>query len=162
MDEIINETKEQEQKQHDVVAEIEGYGNQESIVAINRDGDLFFVECPVCHSTDIQSRRILACRSCHEHFMPYYEDGCQTINVDNEFGSVRPNSEGKVCLIELKKNDYFKKVLLGRNDKPEVLAKIKAKYPEMRVLRLPADLQKNGKDAHGHKSYKRYALIPLD
>jgi len=40
---------EQEAKPLDIVAEVKGYKQNQHLHAVNRDGDLFFVECPECH-----------------------------------------------------------------------------------------------------------------
>ena len=143
-----------------IVEEIEGYGNRQDLVVIDRDGDKYFAECPSCHSTDLNGQRLLSCRTCHTHFQPYYEDGVSFYRVDTEHGSISNNEEIK--LIELKPDAYFKKILYGRNDYPERLEELKEKYPNLKVLKIARDLQKDGKDAHGHHNYKRYALIPLD
>ena len=39
---------------------------------------------------------------------------------------------------------------------------MKEKYPDMKITTLYRDLQKDGKDGHGHKRYRKYVLIPLD
>jgi nitrate/TMAO reductase-like tetraheme cytochrome c subunit len=133
----------------------------QKLTIINRDGDNFFVECPNCHSTDLNGQRILSCRSCHTHFQPYYEDGCTTFNVETDHGTISANDV--ISVIGLKgKDDYFKKILHGRNDYEEKLNKLKEKYPNLKVIRIYRDLQKNGKDSHGHERYRRFALIPLD
>ena len=151
--------QEQSKVEVDVVSEIESYGQHQSILTVNRDGDKFYIECPECHSTDLNSKRIISCRSCHTHFSVYLEDGFRSISVLTSFGTIGSYKEA-IKLMELKPGDYFKVNLLGRNESR--LNKIKEKYPDMKVIKLYRDLQKNGKDAHDHAKYKRYAIIPLD
>jgi len=145
----------------DIIKEIEGYGQHQDISVVNRDGDLYYIECPECHSTDLTARRLLTCRDCHTTFNLYFEDGYQRFSVITNFGRV-DGYNGKMKLMELKPNAYFKTQLLGRNDKATALNEIKKKYPDMKIITLYRDLSKNGKDAHDHAKYKRYALIPLD
>lgn len=150
--------QEQSKVEVDIVSEIEGYGQQQSISTVNRDGDLFYIECPECHSTDLNSKRIISCKSCHTHFSIYLEDGFKSISVLTEHGTIGNHKE-VIKLMELKPGDYSKVNLLGRNEGR--LNEIKEKYPDMKVIKLYKDLQKNGKDAHYHDEYKRYAIIPL-
>ena len=155
------ETCENVSSERDVVKEIENYGNTRKLAVINRDGDKYYAECPSCHSTDLNGQRLLSCKSCHTHFQAYYEDGFHFMNVDTDHGSIS-SSSGEVKVIELEPDAYFKKILHGRNDYPEHIDKLRVKYPDMKILKIARDLGKDGKDAHGHAKYKRFALIPLD
>ena len=145
-------------KEKDIIEEIESYGQHQDIITANRDGDLFYVECPECHSTDLNAKRIIACRKCHTFFSVYFEDGFYRHSVLTEFGSIN-GYDNKITLLKLKPNDYFKTVLLPRNRK--TLSRIKEKYPDLEVIVFYRDLH-DGKDAHGHQKYRRYALVPLD
>ena len=143
-----------------IAEELEGYGQQQKLIVVDRDGDRFYVECPSCHSTDLNTRRLLSCRSCHTHFQPYYEDGCDTFYVDTDSGTI--NGYGnEISIVELHKGAYFKKILHGRNNNQETLDELRKVYPDMKIIRLGRDLR-DGKDCHGHSEYKRFALIPLD
>jgi len=157
----MSDVCESTRKEIDVVKEIEGYGQHQHIFTVNRDGDLYYIECPECHSTALTSKRLLGCKSCHTRFSLYFEDGFRSLSVITNSGTVS-GSNGKIKLLELKPKAYFKSQLLGRNDNPKAMSDLKKKYPDLKVIILNKDLQKDGKDAHGHQQYKRYALIPLD
>jgi len=144
-----------------IIEEIESYSHAQTLLAINRDGDKYYVECPSCNSTSLNKNTLLSCKTCHTHFQPYYEDGLISYNVDTESNGIN-GSMGEIKILEVKPDAYFKQILLGRNDYPEHLEKLREKYPDMKVIKLSKDLQPDGKDAHGHEKYKRYALIPLD
>ncbi len=143
-----------------LIDEIEGYGQHQSIYAANRDGDLFYIECPSCHSTDLNTKRIMSCRKCHTHFSLYLEDGFQTFPAITQSGSINPLHGGnEIKLAKLKPGDYFLTNILGRN--VTRIDELKAKYPDLKIVKLGRDLS-NGTDAHGHAEYKRFVLIPLD
>ena len=154
-----NEETTSSAKRESLVEEIEKYGNQQNLICANRDGDLYFIECPKCHSTDLNTQRLIGCRYCHTRFSLYFEDGMRIFHLDNEMGTASP-SNGRIKIIELKKDDYFSKILLPRNEKR--LNELKEKYPDFKVIILNKDLRKDGKDAHGHHKYESFALVPID
>jgi len=110
--------------------------------AINRDGDLFFVECPICHRQDClepedsRVRGVFRCqfRDCKHLFEVYTEDGVKTI-FDHREG----NLESKDILVL-----DGDKLRAGINDDAPWWWR---RYPIYR------DLQENGRDAHGHRPY---------
>lgn len=158
---VSNSKQDQEQfKEKDIASELESYGQLQDLIIIDRDGDKFYVECPSCHSTELNTMRIVSCKHCHSHFVPYYEDGCSTLKIFTDMGSLGNYDE--LAVISLEKDSYFKHILHGRNDKKSCIDKLKEKYPFMKIMRIRKDLGKDGKDAHGHSKYKRFALIPLD
>ena len=152
---------EQEQTaiQKDIVTEIENYGHHQEILAVDRDGDLFYIECPNCHSTDLNTKSLIACRKCHTFFNIYFEDGFHKYTVFTDFGEIN-GYDNKIKLIQLKPKDYFKFKLHGKNENK--LSKLKEKYPDMKVITLYRDLGDDGMDAHRHEKYRKYAIIPLD
>lgn len=110
--------------------------------AIDRDGDLFLVECPVCHDQGVfwdQERRVFACRggSMNGHaFRVYLEDGVRPIR-DHRKGDVREFPAAVVY------DDAVKTWRLGlKRDAPWW----------WRRRDLYRDLH-DGKDGHGHKPY---------
>ncbi len=151
---------EQQASRIDIVTEVKGYHQTQHVYTVNRDGDLFFIECPECHTTDINAVRVFGCRKCHTRFSLYAEDGIDSLCVETESGTVTP-SDNEIKLLQLKKGDYFLKNHLPRNDGQ--IATLKAAFPEMKVIKLHRDFnKKSGKDAHDHERYRRYALIPLN
>lgn len=155
------DTNESTKKDLDIIKEIESYGQHQDVLTANRDGDLYYIECPSCHSTELNSKRLIACKNCHTHFSVYLEDGFRTFKVITNSGTVS-GSDGEIKLLELKPGNYFKVELLGRNNKFSIISNLKKKYPDLKIVTLERDLGEDGKDAHGHSKYKRYALIPLD
>lgn len=152
--------EENKQLQFDVVKEIENYNHRATLLIVDRDGENFFIECPDCHSTDLNSMRLISCKKCHTHFTLYFEDGFKDQDVFTDGYPV--SDREKVKIIALKgKNDYFKHILYPKYDNDGDLKKLKDKYPEMRIITIYRDLH-NGKDAHQHQKYKKYALIPLN
>ena len=127
---------------------------------VNRDGDKYYIECPKCHGLELASRRMFSCKGCFTHFELYLEDGYVRKSVDVESGSLNAYSD-EISYIELEPDDYFAKVLYGRNDHEKPLKELMEKYPDMKICRIKKDLR-NGKDAHGHEKYERFAIIPLD
>lgn len=151
---------EQQKPRLAIVDEVKGYSQTQTVHVVNRDGDLYFIECPECHTTDINAQRIFGCRKCHVRFCVYAEDGISSFCVQTESGTVTPFDK-KIKILQLKKGDYFHKNHLPRNDGQ--MSTLKAAFPEMKVITLYRDFQKeSGKDAHGHERYRRYALIPLN
>lgn len=143
-----------------LVEEIEGYGQHQDILTANRDGDLFYIECPTCHSTDLNTKRIVSCRDCHTHFSLYFEDGLKSFPTITQSGAIAPMHGGvEIKLLKLKPGDYFLTNVLGRN--AAHIDELKTKYPDLKVVKLKRDLH-NGTDAHNHQQYKRFVLIPLD
>jgi hypothetical protein len=157
----MNNNPEQSSRQPvDIVAEVKGYRQTQYVHAVNRDGDMHFIECPECHTTNVNSLRLFGCKKCHTRFSLYGEDGFQTYCVESESGTVNPFDK-KITLLRLKSNDWFLKNHLPRND--GTLDDLKKEFPDMKVIKLYQDLDRiSGKDAHGHEKYKRYALIPLN
>ena len=150
------ETSESHRK--DINEELESYQNDQDLFVVNREGDKYYIECPECHSTNIQSRRFFSCCKCHTHFQAYLEDGFSIHRVLMQGGSINTNEEIK--LVYLKPSDYFCHIIYGRNDRPEIIDKIKAKHPEAKIVKIARDLRR-GKDAHGHSRYNRFVMIPL-
>lgn len=142
-----------------IVHELENYHYRQTLVTVNRDGDRYYVECPQCHSTDLNTQRITSCRRCHTHFTFHSEDGVANIKVQADFSSI--SAGGEVTLLQLGgSKDYFYRELLPRNSK--CIDDLRQTYPNLKVTRLHRDLQEDGKDAHSHAPYKRFVLVPLD
>jgi len=137
--------------------ELEGYHSVQTLITVNRDGDWFYVECPRCHGTDLHRDWYVACRNCHTFFDLNPEDGLKTIQVANQYGHVSAYEDIK--LVKLDPNDDQYKIIYGRNK--DRLQELKEKYPNLEIRIMERDLR-NGKDAHGHSQYHRYAVIPLD
>lgn len=140
-----------------LAVELEGYKKEHTLLAADRDGDLYFIECPECHSLDIHTIRLFACRCCHTFFKVYTEDGLRVLTVENDFGSIGSYGN-ELKLLKLSPEADTHKILFGRNE--HRLSELKEKYPKMKVVTLERDLH-GGHDAHGHEKYKKYALIPL-
>jgi hypothetical protein len=141
-----------------LIDEVEGYKQEHTLQVVNRDGDLYYVECPECHGVDLHTIELFACRSCHTFFKAYTEDGLITFTVENEGGGLGTYGK-KVKLLKLLFSHDTYKILHGRNE--HRLSELESKYPELQVITLERDLNKIGCDAHGHSKYKKYALIPL-
>jgi len=154
----LNEKCERSQHDVDVIKEIEDYNIPHKIHTVNRDGDKFFITCPECDNMDLTSLTVLGCKRCHTQFTLYFEDGYDTIDFDSASIGNPSYFDNKLKLIEL--DGKKRKVLYGRNN--QKIDDIKSKYPNAKIVTLCKDLQKDGKDAHGHGKYKRYALIPLN
>jgi hypothetical protein len=137
--------------------EIDRYGQHQNIITANRDGDLFYIECPECHSTDLNSNRLICCRNCHTFFSLYFEDGFKVFWTETNNGTIH-GYDNKIKLIQLKKNDVFLKYLMPRNE--HRIEELKKDYPDLKVITLMRDF-KDGTDGHKHEKYKKYALIPL-
>ena len=135
--------------------ELEGYKNNTSLHVVNRDGDLFYIECPNCHNTELISRRFFGCKHCMENFSVYCEDGLKYYSINSDFGSL--SSGDTIKLIRLKRNDYFCVPLYGRNEKR--IEELKKEYPDMEIINLYRDLQNDNKDAHSHCEYKRFTIF---
>lgn len=151
---------EQASGESDIVAEVKSYRQLQDVHAVNRDGDLYFIECPECHTTNVNALKLFGCKSCHTRFSLYGEDGFKSFRVESESGPVSAHSN-RIHLLQLKTGDYFVKEHLPRNDGQ--LGELKKAFPEMKVIELSRDFRSDtGKDAHGHQRYKRYALIPLN
>jgi hypothetical protein len=117
--------------------------------AINRDGDLFVVECPVCHrqdgleSEDERVKGVFRCRlsTCNTLFDVYPEDGIKAIfdfrEGDLEKGSALVWDNGKLCA--------------GINED--------APWWWQRDYIQNKDLQSTGFDAHGHRLYYRVSRV---
>lgn len=131
-----------------------------TVYAVDRDGDLYLVECPQCH--DIQSVHMYSykeekpCWNCgktgetHFHcsrcsgmgFNVYLEDGLRKIE---------DHREGNVSLPSKLVWDDNNKIHLG----------ISANAPWWwRRREVWRDLQANGMDAHGHKPYVVWQVDP--
>jgi len=145
------------QKRVSIIKEVEGYKNNTDLYAVNRDGDLFYIECPNCHNVELIKRTFFGCKHCMENFSVYCEDGLRHYPVNSDFGSL--SSRDTIKLIQLKDNDYFYIPLYGRNEKR--VNGLKGKYPNMKIINLDRDLQNDNRDAHGHCKYKRFAIIRL-
>ncbi len=141
-----------------IVAEVQEYKQKQDVHAVNRDGDLYFIECPECHTTDVNMLKMFGCRKCHTRFSVYPEDGFKWFCVETEFGDVHA-FDNTIKLLQLRPDDYFLKDLLPRNSGQ--LKELRKAFPNMKVIELSRDLHE-GKDAHGHQKYKKYALIPLN
>ena len=59
----------------DNITELEGYGYLQTLWIVNRDGDRYYIECPDCHTTNLNNIRLFGCKSCHTRFTIYGEDG---------------------------------------------------------------------------------------
>ena len=115
-----------------IVEEIDGYSESQELMTVNRDGDKFYIECPECHSTDLDKQRIFGCKDCHTRFTVYLEDGFDSIDVDTDFGSL--GSYEGIKVVALKGDDSGfgdYKVLHGRNQRDGVLEEIRKKYPKI-------------------------------
>lgn len=150
-----------EQGRKEIIEELESYGNLQHFWYANRDGDKYFIECPECHQTNLNAIRLFGCTSCHTRFTVYPEDGISMTCLYTEMHSVRRCGKEPITVVSLNKKDaYFRQILYGRNSgkKEEIIEKC----PGSEIKEFKPDLQKNGKDAHGHEPYKRYILIPID
>jgi hypothetical protein len=116
----------------------------------NRDGDLYYIECPECSCVDLKAKRIMMCRSCGQHFSLYFEDGSRNFDV-RQFGSTFSDKEVKIILLEEKDKEWH--VPFPRHN-------IESMEP-VKIKTLYRDLN-DGKDGHGHERYRKFALIPLD
>ncbi len=118
----------------------------------NRDGDLYYINCPDCDCTDLQKISLYMCRTCGTHFDLYHEDGRKEILLrDYPYQTERRMLIGTFD----KEGDYFEEWF-------KITPRIESyNLPFLRTKTLYKDLQKDGKDGHGHHKYKRYALIPL-
>ena len=112
-----------------------------TVYAVNRDGDLGLVECPVCHNYQniIYSKQLHAfeCCLCVMTFQIYLEDGLLTIR-DHREGNVK--TPAKVVT-----DDHGIKHLGISRDAPWWWERREA-YRDYNP--------KNGKDGHGHEPYK--------
>ncbi len=144
-------------KQFSIKKVLEGYGHHTSIHYVSRDGDKHFIECPECHSTELNVIKIMRCKCCHTSFSLNFEDGFYNQSVITDMGSVSSQEEVKLIALD-KDKDYFKHIVHPKFQDVD----FKKHFPNSEVLILRRDLQTNGKDAHDHAKYKRYAIIPLD
>jgi len=141
-------------KRNDKEEMMSNYDDKFDLHCANRDGDLFFIECPSCHHVDLKAKKILMCRDCGQHFVPYFEDGHKIIKNVKKFGKTLYD---EVRLVTFdKKDDYFKvwHVPYPRHD-------IKGMNPN-EIIYLRRDLRKDMKDGHGHEKYKKFLLIPVE
>lgn len=119
------------------------YAHMRTIV--NRDGDFFLMECPLCHSVDIRKDKEAGVFRCPWHaFRAYPEDGVL---------DVRDFRNGPIVKWPMKavQDPSSGKWYLG----------ISADAPWWwRRREVCRDLQINGKDAHGHRAYEVVALEP--
>lgn len=140
-----------------ITEELEAYGNHQSLWYVNRDGDKCYIECPDCHNMDLTSLRVLGCSYCHTRFTVYPEDGIRYQSLVTEMG--RCSAGGELRIVGKEKDAHFKQILYPRNY--EKAAEIVQMWPHAEIVTLQRDLQKDGKDAHGHALYKKYVLIPI-
>lgn len=153
-----NETSEGEQRERDLLEELKGYGHESTLWVVNRGGDLYFIECPACHSIEVDKEVLFGCRCCKGYFDVNPEDGFRAIRVLTDLGPVR-SYDKKIKLIGLKQDPYAHQQVYGRNERK--LKELLERCPEAKILIINRDLHA-GRDAHGHSRYNRYALIPLD
>lgn len=110
--------------------------------AVDRDGDLFIIECPKCHSQVYLDKEgewgTFRCNyhGCRTLFQIYTEDGIRIIK-------------------DFRDGDLEKGAVLVYDNK-ELCAGIDADAPWWWPRRYLSgrDLRPNGKDAHGHKAYQ--------
>lgn len=143
----MNESENTKRSQTDLQEMLFWNDRKISLLAANRDGDLFYAECPECHGVDLKSKRIIMCRDCGQHFIMYFEDGFLQFDVMNSGGSFHRDKEARIIRLEKNGNWYAP---FPRHD-------IASMNPvEQKVLYR--DLR-NGKDAHGHAEYERITII---
>ena len=99
----------------DIIEELKSYGNLQDLWYVNRDGDKFFIECPECHTTDLNAIRLFGCKSCHTRFHVYGEDGISSTCLYTQMSAARRYGKDPITVVSLQKNDYFKHILYGRN-----------------------------------------------
>jgi hypothetical protein len=118
----------------------------------NRDGDLYYINCPDCKCTDLKERTVLMCKNCGTHFNLYFEDGHKELLVRD----YSEQTDKRLVIGTFDDDgDYFQEWYI-------ITPKIESyNLPFKKKKALYKDLQDNGKDGHGHHKYKRYALIPL-
>lgn len=146
-------------QQPNIIDELESYGNLQTLWHVNRDGDKHFVECPDCHTTDLNAVRLFGCKKCHTRFTVYAEDGIDSIRVYTQLSAIRSGGE-PIKIVGKEKSTYFQQILYPRNYNK--IEKIKQKWPEANIQIFVPDLRKNGMDAHSHEFYKRFVLLPLN
>lgn len=147
--------KENTKSRRGIIGELNSYGQHQALYVINRDGDLFYAQCPKCKSTDLKRRTFLGCKSCFTNFQPYYEDGLKYYPVLTEFSKL--SAGDKITLVRLKA--HFWNPIYGRNENS--IKTIKEKVPDAKIITIPPDYR-NGKDAHGHSNYSKFLIIPLE
>jgi ribosomal protein L37AE/L43A len=118
-----------------------------SIYAVNRDGDLGYIECPDCHKLDLKKKTIFMCKDCGQHFMIYTEDG---IKYFPTYVGIGISASGAIKLVK-EKDGHFSTYVMPRE--------YNSITKEMKVTELWRDLQSNGKDAHGHDFYRKVNII---
>lgn len=142
--------------------ELYNYHHKQTLLCANRDGDLYYIECPSCHSTNVHRRTFVGCRSCHTQFQLYFEDGCRTQDIHTDLSNLSARGD-KTEFVEIKRPNRRvtdAHIWHPRNEKR--FKELQDSHPEARKLTLYRDLQKDGKDGHGHSPYTRFAIIPLD
>ena len=121
--------------------------NLYSIYAVNRDGDLGYIECPDCHKIDLKKKIVFMCKDCGQHFMIDTEDGIKNFPT---YAGIGVSASGTIKLVK-EQDGYFSTYVMPREYNNITR--------EMKVNELWRDLQPNGKDAHGHDYYRKVNII---
>lgn len=125
---------------------------RQDIFCANRDGDLYYIECPECHSTDINRPHMFMCRDCGTFFDLYKEDG-----IKSYFG-VKVNwtikDYEKMTIITDDRGIYYSPF---ERQQAQLKKELGASFK--REETICRDLRKNGKDAHGHQKYQKFLVI---
>lgn len=150
-----NKETEQCKPQQTIKEELGSYDEKHSLFVANRDGDLYYVECPECSGTDLTQFRLLGCKRCHTRFSVYFEDGFKSFEVQAD-GNISSYDKLKLVQPDPQDSSYF--IWHGRN--ADRIEELKSHYPMAKVITLLKDY-KNGKDGHGHEEYSKYVLIPI-
>jgi len=144
-----------------IAEELYNYHHKQNLLCANRDGDLYYIECPSCHSTDVHRRTFVGCRSCHTQFQLYFEDGIRTIDIRTDLSNLSAREDAH--FVEIKRpNRHSTEAHIWHPRNEKRFEELLKSHPEAKKLTLYRDLQIDGKDGHGHELYRRFAIIPLD
>jgi hypothetical protein len=132
-----------------------------TVYSIDRDGDLYLVECPQCHNTQSLSfyhckdEDYKPCRQCgiinRYHFHCYHCPIGFSVWMEDGMRKIQDHREGNVPF----------PAKLVRDDNGVYRLGIDREAPWWwRRSSLWNDLQPNGKDAHGHKPYEIWNIDP--
>ena len=126
---------------------------QQNIFCANRDGDLYYIECPECHSTDLKRPHMFMCRDCGTFFYLYTEDGIKNYWWVRVNHTIRNQDKEIIIMTDERGRHYSPFERQQEQLKKELGDSLK------RTEIIYRDLRENGKDAHRHQKYQKFLVI---
>jgi len=149
---MVNETQNTCCREVSVLSELE---EKQDLYCINRDGDLHYVECPECYSTDLKKPHLFLCRNCGINFDVSKEDGVKRLAYIKVNYSIK-KGKPKLKIIVDKRGRYY---LPFERQVEQLIEELGEEYDK--TILVSKDLRENGKDAHGHAKYQKYLVIKI-